>query len=75
MQSNPGSGYQPSRPNPFDDRGPSDYDSKANSTTNLTAGAPPAAGAGGDAMSQFYSEVRYTLIRLQNSALHGLFLV
>lgn len=53
MQANPSGGYQPQRPNPFDDRGTSDsYDSatKDSSTTNLTAGA-------GDAMSAFYSEV------------------
>ena len=59
MQANPSGGYQPSRPNPFDDRGPSDsYDSasKANSSTNLTAGASMSGGAG-DAMSAFYSEV------------------
>jgi len=59
MQSNPGGNYQPSRPNPFDDRGPSDsYDSvaKTSSTTNLTSGAIPPAGAG-DSMSAFYSEI------------------
>ncbi|KAH8106740.1 t-SNARE [Cristinia sonorae] len=58
MQTNPGSNYQPRRPNPFDDRGPSDsYGSNAaSSTTNLTAGAPPPA-AGGDPMSVFYSEI------------------
>ncbi|TCD60532.1 argininosuccinate lyase [Steccherinum ochraceum] len=57
MQSNPADNYPGRRPNPFDDRGAVDpYDSKANSTTNLTSNASMPAGSA-DAMSAFYSEI------------------
>ena len=54
MQATNNSGYMASRPNPYaqQDEHPNNYSSApaANSTTQLTAG--------GDSMSQFYSEVR-----------------